>query len=115
MVAGAIAGGLTGKGVAEKIDPTVEDAYWRNNYAKRSYFNRNTPYESYQPAYRTGYLGRGRYLGKTFEEVETDLQSDYEKSKGNSTLTWDQARQATRDAWHRVEKALPGDADGDGR
>ena len=29
---GAIVGGLAGKGIAEQIDPTVEDAYWRDNY-----------------------------------------------------------------------------------
>src|SRR4051812_47969133 len=34
---GAIAGGLAGKGVAEAIDPTSEDAYWRANYASRAY------------------------------------------------------------------------------
>src|SRR4029453_16194894 len=50
VVAGAVVGGLAGKGVAEKIDPTVEDGYWKNNYAKQSYVDRNTPYESYQPA-----------------------------------------------------------------
>jgi hypothetical protein len=115
LVAGAVVGGLAGKGVAEKIDPTVEDGYWKNNYAKQSYVDRNTPYESYQPAYRTGYLGRDRYPGKTFEQVETDLQRDYEKSNGNAPLSWDKAKHATRDAWNRVERALPGDADGDGR
>ncbi len=115
LVAGAIAGGLAGKGVAEKIDPTVEDTYWRENYAKQSYVDRNASYESYQPAYRTGYEGYGRYQGKKFDEVEADLQRDYEKSKGNSNVTWDRAKNATRDAWHKVERALPGDADGDGR
>jgi len=115
LVAGAIAGGLAGKGVAEKIDPTVEDAYWRENYAKQSYVDRSAPYESYQPAYRTGYEGYGRYQGKKFDEVEADLQRDYEKAKGNSNVTWDRAKNATRDAWHKVERAIPGDADGDGR
>ena len=114
-VVGAIAGGLTGHAVAESIDPTVEDAYWRDNYTTRPYAEKSVSYEHYQPAYRTGYEGRARYTGKKFEEVETDLQRDYEKSKGNSSLTWDRAKQATRDAWHRVERALPGDADGDGR
>jgi hypothetical protein len=28
---------------------------------------------------------------------------------------WDDAKHATRAAWHRVERAVPGDADGDGR
>ena len=115
LVAGAIVGGLAGKGVAEKIVPTVEDGYWKDNYSKRSYAEKNLSYDNYQPAYRTGYEGYSRYPGKKYEQVETDLQRDYEKSKGKSNLTWDKAKHATRDAWHRVEKALPGDADGDGR
>ena len=115
LVAGAIAGGLAGKGIAEKMDPTVEDAYWKSNYSKQKYVDRNASYDSYQPAYRTGYEGRNQYPGKKYDEVEADLQRNYEKSKGNSTLAWDKAKHATRDAWNRVERAVPGDADGDGR
>lgn len=115
LVAGAVAGGLAGKGIAEKMDPTVEDAYWKTNYAKQKYVERDAAYATYQPAYRTGYEGRSRYPGKKYEEVEANLQRDYEKSRGTAGLSWEKARNATRDAWHRVEKALPGDADGDGR
>src|SRR4051794_13647241 len=32
---GAVAGGLAGKGAAEAVNPTVEDEYWRRNYASR--------------------------------------------------------------------------------
>ena len=103
LVAGAVAGGLAGKGVAEKMDPTVEDAYWKTHYAKRKYVESNAPYTMYQPAYRTGYEGRSQYPGKKFEEVETDLQRDFEKARGNSTLSWEKARPATRDAWNRGE------------
>jgi uncharacterized protein YcfJ len=109
LVAGAVAGGLAGKGVAEKMDPTVEDAYWKTNYAKRSYVERDSPYTTYQPAYRTGYEGRGRYPGKKFEDVEADLQRDYEKSKGNATLSWEKARLATRDAWNRGDHTKAGE------
>ena len=49
-VAGAVAGGLAGKGIAEAIDPTVEDAYWRDNYSSRPYAEKNVPYENYRPA-----------------------------------------------------------------
>lgn len=115
LVAGAVAGGLAGKGVAEKIDPTVEEAYWKNNYSKRPYVDRDTAYDTYRVAYQTGYQGRNQYPGKTYDEVEADLRRDYEKSKGQANLTWDKAKHATRDAWNRVEKALPGDSDGDGR
>ena len=110
-----MAGGLAGKGVAEKIDPTVEDAYWRENYTTRPYYKKGATYETYQPAYRTGYEGRTRYTGRSFEEAEMDLRSDYERNRGASSLTWEHAKDATRDAWHRVERALPGDFDKDGR
>ena len=114
-VAGAVAGGLTGKAVAEAVDPTAEDAYWAKNYSTRPYADRSLPFEAYRPAYATGYQGRTRYPGKTFEEAESDLQRDYEKARANSSLAWEKAKAATRDAWHRVERAIPGDADGDGR
>lgn len=115
IAVGAVVGGLAGKGIAEKIDPTVEDAYWRENYRTRDYVVRDADYETYQPAYRTGYLGYSKYQGKTFDQVEADLRRDYEQNRGKSNLAWDNAKHATRDAWHRVERALPGDADGDGR
>jgi hypothetical protein len=35
--------------------------------------------------------------------------------KAKSRLTWENAKDAVRDAWHRTERALPGDADRDGR
>ena len=41
-VIGGVAGGLAGKGIAESIDPTAEDAYWRENYANRSYYDQGT-------------------------------------------------------------------------
>lgn len=114
LVAGAVAGGLAGKGVAETIDPTAEDAYWKKNYSQRSYVTKDSAYATYQPAYRTGYEGRRQYPGKTYEEVEPNLRRDYEKSAGTSGLGWEKAKSATRDAWNRVEKVIPGDGDGDG-
>ena len=108
LVAGAVAGGLAGKGIAEKVDPTVEEAYWKTNFSKQIYVERNAVFATYQPAYRTGYEGRSQYPGKKYEEVEADLQRKYEQSKGNATLSWDKAKHATRDAWHRVERAFAG-------
>jgi hypothetical protein len=115
MAAGAVIGGLAGKGIAEKIDPTVESAYWKQNYNSRPYVDREAQWDDYEPAYRTGYEGYGRYHGRRFDEVETDLRGDYERGRGRSSLGWDKARFAARDAWDRVERAMPGDADGDGR
>jgi uncharacterized protein YcfJ len=115
IVAGALAGGLAGKGVAEKIDPTREDEYWRNEYSKRSYVEPSAPYETYQPAYRTGYEGYGRYHGKRYDEVESDLQHDYEQNRGECNLDWDKARHATRDAWERIEHSASDNPEHDRR
>ncbi|MBE9161885.1 MULTISPECIES: hypothetical protein [Microcoleaceae] len=116
-VVGAFGGGLAGKGVAESIDPTVEDTYWQNNYSTRSYADTNATYDDYQPAYRTGYEGYSRYggTGKSYSDIENDLQRDYETNRGKSNLQWEKAKHATRDAWDRVERAVPGDIDKDGR
>ena len=108
LAAGAVAGGLAGKEVAEKLDPTVEDAYWRTNYSKQKYVEGNVAFATYQPAYRTGYEGHNRYPGKKYQEVEADLQRAYESSAGAATLVWDKAKHATRDAWNRGEKAVHG-------
>ena len=112
---GAIAGGLAGKGVAEMIDPTAEDAYWRDNYASRPYVEANSSYDDYAPAYRYGWESRGKHAGRTFKEAENDLSAGWNNVKGSSRLGWERAKDAVKDSWHKVERAMPGDADGDGR
>jgi hypothetical protein len=112
---GAVGGGLAGKGVAERIDPTVEDKYWRDNYRTRPYVGADESYETYEPAYRYGWESRNKFQGKTWEQAEPELGRDWDRARGTSSLQWDRAKQATKDAWHRVERALPGDADNDGR
>jgi hypothetical protein len=113
--AGAIAGGLAGHAAGEALNPTVEDGYWRDAYAKEPYYQSKYSYDDYSPAYRTGYMGAARYRGRTFDEMEDSLRSDYERNKGNSRLGWIEAKHATKAAWHRIERAIPGDFDRDGR
>jgi hypothetical protein len=113
---GAVAGGLAGKAAAEAIDPTVEDAYWRKTYTHEPYYESGLTYDDYAPAYRTGYEGRAKVKGvRSFEEVESDLEADYNQRRRSDKLGWDKGRHAAKAAWHRVERAMPGDADRDGR
>ena len=116
---GAVAGGLAGKAVGEQIDPTVEDSYWRDNYASRPYVSAGSSYDDYGPAYRYGVDSYQARRGSTFDAAESDLRSGWESAKRNSRLTWDQAKLAARDSWHRVsdsvERAIPGDSDRDGK
>ncbi len=113
--AGAIVGGLAGKAVAEHFDPTAEEAYWRDNFSREPYYQSGTTFDDYAPAYRLGWESRSRYAGRRFEDVESDLSRDYESRRGKSKLSWDHAKRATRAAWDRIERAMPGDFDKDGK
>jgi hypothetical protein len=98
---GAIVGGLAGKGIAEKFDPTIEDAYWRANHNRQA-FAKDSRYEDYAPAYRVGYEGYRDYAskGKTYDQVEADLRRRYERT--SPRIGWDSASDATRAAWDRA-------------
>ena len=56
------------------------------------------------PTYKVGYEGYSRHRGRKFEEVEADLQRDYERAAGRTGLAWDKARNATRDAWRKLDQ-----------
>ncbi len=74
---GAVVGGLAGKGIAEQIDPTVEDAYWRDNYSSRPYVSGGS-YDDYGPAYSYGVNSYSKYAGRDFDDVESDLSRDWD-------------------------------------
>src|SRR3954469_21653447 len=92
---GAVVGGLVGKGIAEKIDPTREDAYWRENHTRQGWA-KGRSYDEFRPAYRVGYEGYAQYGGGTFEEREAELRRQYESI--NPQVSWDEARPASRAA-----------------
>ena len=100
-VVGAVAGGLGGKAVAESVNPTAEEAYWRDNYQSEPYYEAGRAYDDYAPAYRLGVQGRTMYDGD-FDDVESRLASDWENGRESSTLPWQKARSASRAAWDRI-------------
>ena len=116
---GAVVGGLAGKGIAESIDPTLEEAYWREEFVNRPYVTKGATFDDYGPAYQYGLEGYSKYPGRKFDDVESDLSRDWQRAKGKSSLTWENAKHATKDAWHRasdaIERATPGDSDRDGK
>lgn len=106
LAAGAIAGGLAGKGAAEAVNPSVEDAYWRENYTSQPWYERGYTYEDYQPAFRTGYEGYTRYRtsGRSYDDLEPSMRDDFARFKGKSRLEWEKAKLASRAAWDRVSR-----------
>jgi hypothetical protein len=105
-VIGAVAGGLLGKGVAEGINPTDEDAYWRENYSQRPYVTAGSKYDDYAPAYRYGYTMAASNPDEEYEDFEQQLQRDWASNRQKSSLDWNKARPATRDAWERIRESM---------
>lgn len=101
-VAGALVGGLGGKAAAEAVNPTAEEAYWRENHTSEPYYESGRSFDDYAPAYRLGLLGRGEY-GGSFDQTENRLAEDWDAKKEGSTLSWPQARAASQAAWNRLD------------
>lgn len=101
-IIGGVAGAYSGRGVAEAVNPTVEEQYWRENHAGQRYASAGYDYEHYAPAYRVGYEAFGKYPGKSYDEIEESVALDYEKARPDQGLPWDSVRPATRAAWERV-------------
>ncbi|MCW0460294.1 hypothetical protein NB717_001362 [Xanthomonas sacchari] len=101
---GVVAGAAAGKGVAERIDPTGEDAYWREEYRKRDYAKADYDYDrDYAAAYGLGLQAREQYPSRTWDEHERELSHDWGTRRGDSRLEWDEARLAARDSWERAD------------
>ena len=103
---GTIAGAAAGKGVAEGIDPTGETQYWQGEYQNRPYFNSQYNFENdYSPAYTYGTTMRSQYAGRSWDDsLENDIRSGWEKAKAKSRLTWEEAKDAVRDAFDRTDR-----------
>ena len=93
------------------------DSTWRDQYKKRDYFDKNLDYDrDYRSAYRYGTYLRSQNPKQQWDESsERQYGAQWDRFKGDSRLTWDKAKLAVKDAWHSAERAMPGDADRDGR
>jgi uncharacterized protein (TIGR02284 family) len=104
-IVGAVVGGLAGRAAAEAINPTAEEAHWRENYTTEPYYEKGRSFDDYGPAYRLGVTGRTRYESD-WESAEPKLASEWEGARGGSSLNWNEAQPASRAAWDRVDENL---------
>ena len=114
-VVGGIGGAKAGDSIAEVVNPTEYTGYWKERHATQPYYSNKYSWNDYEPAYKMGYETYPQYRGKDLDLVDDELEGRWNQMKGNSQLAWGDARQAVRDGWHHIERAMPGDADGDGR
>jgi hypothetical protein len=90
--------------VLRRHSAQVEDLFWSRNYWKEPYFRADFDYEDYAPAYCVGYTGCAQY-GGCFDDAEKSLCANFVRIKGDSRLSWEDAREAVKAAWQRVEAA----------
>jgi hypothetical protein len=109
-VVGSVIGGLVGKSAAEATNPTVnpavEEHYWRESYSKRHYARPDRSYDAYQLAYQVGYEGYTAHTGEnmSYAEIEPELEREYDRRNDGSSVSWDDAKYAVRDAWERAKR-----------
>jgi len=93
------------------VYPENEAAYWRQQHSKQPYA-KNSSYEQFEHAYRTGYSSSEKYRGRNFDEVEQSVATDYENGKPDSALPWDTVRPAVKSVWEKMSGVIgPRDSD----
>ncbi len=80
----------------------ADEAYWREQFRHERYLRPGFGYLDYAPAYR---LGKRRYRpGIRFEQAESALAAEWPLCRGRSRLAWNEAREAVRASWNRMER-----------
>ena len=77
-------------------------SWWQQNYNSRPYVTADRRFEDYEPSYQFGYEAANRYRGRSFNDIEPSLRSDWERYEGRGRSTWDHVKDAVRDAWDKV-------------
>jgi len=104
-VAGAVIGAAGGHAAGEALDPTVETNYWRQVYKTRPYYKEGRTFGDYESAYRYGWENAGTTKYMTFEEAEkAGLANGWLAARGETRHSWDEVRDASRDAWTRARE-----------
>jgi hypothetical protein len=83
------------------IDWTTESGYWRESYKTRPYAAGHD-YAFFEPAYRYGYEAADQYRGRSWNDVQADLERGWENYKLRGKLAWNEIKDAVRDSWDRA-------------
>ncbi|GAA5017619.1 hypothetical protein GCM10025794_05470 [Massilia kyonggiensis] len=86
------------------------DDYYRNDW-NQNYSSLGGGYEDYEPAYRYGTDMRGsaKYRDRSWDEVESDLRSDWE-SRHPGESTWEKFKAAVRRGWDKITPDIDNDS-----
>jgi hypothetical protein len=85
-----------------RSDWQTEEEYWREQYRNRPYFEAGRDFDYYRPGYRFAYDARDRYQDDEWDNVEANLQRDWDRYDDRGQTTWQQIKNAVRDGWDRI-------------
>jgi hypothetical protein len=83
-----------------------DDSYYRSHFTS-NYGSTGGNYDDYAPAYSYGTRMRSdaRYQGRQWDEVESDLRTDWEGRYGSASgSTWEKMKAAVRHGWEKVTR-----------
>ncbi|MBT2322910.1 PA2169 family four-helix-bundle protein [Variovorax paradoxus] len=95
----------------DRAYPGEEADYWRNAYAEEPYYEKGRNFDDYAAAYELGWTSYMAHGGE-FDIVDRDVANDWLVRKGVSSLSWDEARPASRAAWQRAHNKATYMSDG---
>jgi hypothetical protein len=74
-------------------------SHWSSNYG-----NDSGNYDEYAPAYSYGstLASDDKYRGRSWDDAESDIRSDWETRHAGTTSTWDKMKAAVRHGWDRM-------------
>ncbi len=92
----------------DRLNWEDEESYWRTNWRNRPYgSSESSSYELYRPGYRYGFESASRYSDREWNDVESDLRTNWNSYEHRGSSTWEQVKDAVRDAWDRVTGHRP--------
>jgi hypothetical protein len=97
---GATAGGGLS---SQRLSTGDDDSFFRNDFDQK-YATAGGSYDDYAPAYKYGNESRSKYAGRNWDDVETDLRSDWDTKYGKSgdVSTWEKFKAAVRHGWDKI-------------
>lgn len=100
-----IALGVLGVLLSLLVRQNDEEAFWRVEHKKRPYYDPQYDFDrDYMPAYEFGYAARIRESESSFEASERGMQVTWPARRGESRLSWPEARPLIYDAWLRYDQ-----------
>jgi uncharacterized protein (TIGR02271 family) len=102
---GNTATGNTATGSASGTALGANEEEFRRHYTS-TYGTSGESYDTYRPGYAYGYemANDPRYQGRSFDDVESDLRTDYSQRYPNST--WERIKDSVRYGWNKVTRKV---------